>query len=93
MQSGWILLFDTFDKIVGPATRVALEVPGIMNSINKDKSVPKALLDNLVNHRINAKLSSLSKGSWITLTNNHIKDIEEVISFSENRVILWKRIT
>ena len=41
--------------------RGALEVSGIMNSINKEKSIPKALLDaryNLVNNKINIKYSS-----------------------------------
>ena len=41
--------------------RGALEVSGIMNSINKKKNIPKALLDarcSLVNNKINIKYSS-----------------------------------
>ena len=50
-----------FDKILGLAMRGALEVSGIMNSINKKKNIPKALLDarcSLVNNKINIKYSS-----------------------------------
>ena len=53
--------FQLFDKILGLRMRGTLEVSGIMNSINKEKSIPKALLDaryNLVNNKINIKYSS-----------------------------------
>ena len=49
---------ELVDRIFEPATRVALEISGILNSIDKGKSAPKGLLDaeyNLVNKKIDIK--------------------------------------
>ena len=54
MQSRGILEL-LMDKLK-PATRIAFEVPGIIDSINKGKSIPNCILDaryNLVNNKIN----------------------------------------
>ena len=70
-----------------PTMRVALEIPRIANSIDKGKSVPKALLDagyNLVN---NKDILSILKGSGIILPNNEIEDIMTVIRSLGNRGI------
>ena len=51
---GFLSLFCPLIKMIEPALRIALEIPGIMNSIYKDKCVLKALLDagyNLVNSK------------------------------------------
>ena len=65
MQSrGFIELMD---KMFGPAISVALEVPGIINSIDKGKNIPKVVLDAGCNLKINevnitTKLSILLRG-------------------------------
>ena len=54
MQSRGILEL-LMDKLK-PATRIAFEVPGIIDSINKGKSISNCILDaryNLVNNKIN----------------------------------------
>ena len=55
------------DKMFGPAISVALEVPGIINSIDKGKNIPKVVLDAGCNLKINkvnitTKLSILLRG-------------------------------
>ena len=88
IQSGGF--FDPFiclNKIMEPTMRVALEIPCIANSIDKGKSVPKALLDagyNLVNSK---DILSILKGSGIILPNNEIEDIMTVIRSLGNRGI------
>ena len=57
IQSGGFI--ELMDKMFGPAMTVALEVLGIINSIDKGKSLRKALLDaryNLVNNKIDINL-------------------------------------
>ena len=81
---------------MGPAMRVALEAPGIANSIDQSKSVPKALSDagyNFCNNKISIRSSSLLRSSEVTLTNHEIKYIMKVIRSLENRGILLKTTT
>ena len=78
------------DKIFGPEMSVALEVPGIADSIKKSESITNPLLDSgysLANNKINIKPSSLLMGSGITLTNNEIKDMK-LINSVKNRNFL-----
>ena len=62
---------------------------GFSVELVQNKSIQKALLhsgDNLINNKA-IKPSLLLMGSGLTLTNNEIKDIIEVIRSLENREI------
>ena len=81
---------------MGPAMRVALEAPGIVNSIDQSKSVPKAFsgaVYNFGNNKISIRSSSLLRSSEVTLTNHEIKYIMKVIRSLENRGTLLKATT
>ena len=76
------------NKIIEPAMRLALEVPNIMDSVNKKKSIPKALLKEgycFIIYSTNIKSSQLLRRLRITLTNNKKKDVTKVIKFLENK--------
>ena len=59
-----------------PAIRAAIEISGIIDSINKVKSIPNSLLDagyNLANSKINIDPLSLLRGSGLTVTKMRLK--------------------
>ena len=68
VQSGGFI--EITDKMYGSGMRTALELPGIINSIDKGKSVSKALLGagyNLVDNKtdINRQMRLFEKNVWI----------------------------
>ena len=85
VQSGGFI--EITDKMYGSGMRTALELPGIINSIDKGKSVSKALLGagyNLVDNKTDINRSTLIRDSGLTSTNNEIKDIAKIIRSLEN---------
>ena len=62
-------------------TKARLEIPGIVNKIKKSETIPRVLLGagyNLINNKYDVGSKNL-KGLWLTLINNEIEDIMQVI--------------
>lgn len=81
------------DKMFGPVIRNTLQIPGIIDSIEKGKNIRKALLNtryNLGNNKIVIKLALL-RGSQIMIKSNKRKYVAKLSRSLVDRGIFLER--